>query len=248
MSAIMRIHPTSLLVLALLVCTLVAPRPAAAQPFDAVGTRAQGMAGAFVAVADDATATWWNPAGLATGAYLNAIIERGESRSRRIPLRLPARRGGPARQVLPSPIPRSGLSYYRVRVSQVAPRSTVYRGTPARPTRSRSGGDRFAFGGDDHVRHDGRSVGRQPPGPGVHGQAGSSRHGRFDRDCARRGTRPGGRSRRPARYRVRPGSRRHDPVRLVTNRRRGTARLRAGIRRRRRTASCWIGRPVRGLR
>ena len=33
------------------------------------GTRAAGMAGAFVAVADDATAVYWNPAGVATGSY-----------------------------------------------------------------------------------------------------------------------------------------------------------------------------------
>ncbi len=45
-------------------------RPASAQIYETVGIRAQGMAGAFVAVADDSTATWWNPAGLATGALL----------------------------------------------------------------------------------------------------------------------------------------------------------------------------------
>src|SRR6266481_2044160 len=50
---------------------------AAAQTTDTIGVRAQGMAGAFTAVADDATAGWWNPAGLAGGAYFNAIIESG---------------------------------------------------------------------------------------------------------------------------------------------------------------------------
>jgi hypothetical protein len=35
--------------------------------FEAAGERALGMAGAFVAVADDATAVHWNPAGLAVG-------------------------------------------------------------------------------------------------------------------------------------------------------------------------------------
>ena len=35
------------------------------------------MSGAFVAVADDATAVWWNPAGLATGPYFNAIRRKG---------------------------------------------------------------------------------------------------------------------------------------------------------------------------
>ena len=49
---------------------------AGAQSFESVGIRAQGMGGAFVAVADDATATWWNPAGLASGAYFNAFLER----------------------------------------------------------------------------------------------------------------------------------------------------------------------------
>src|SRR5262245_5451105 len=41
---------------------------ASAQPtFESVGERALGMGGAFVAVADDATATYWNPAGLVAG-------------------------------------------------------------------------------------------------------------------------------------------------------------------------------------
>ena len=41
------------------------------------------MGGAFVAVADDATATWWNPAGLAGGAYFSAILEIGSHREPR---------------------------------------------------------------------------------------------------------------------------------------------------------------------
>ena len=48
---------------------------AGAQTTDLIGVRAQGMGGAFTAVADDSTATWWNPAGLATGAFFNGIIE-----------------------------------------------------------------------------------------------------------------------------------------------------------------------------
>ena len=36
--------------------------------FESTGERALGMAGAFVGVADDATATYWNPSGLASGA------------------------------------------------------------------------------------------------------------------------------------------------------------------------------------
>jgi hypothetical protein len=51
---------------------------ARAQTFAAVGVRAQGMAGAFVAVADDATAVYWNPAGLATGGFFTAVGEVGD--------------------------------------------------------------------------------------------------------------------------------------------------------------------------
>ena len=44
-----------------------------------VGTRAAGMAGAFVAVADDATAVYWNPAGVATGSLVSAVVDFGQA-------------------------------------------------------------------------------------------------------------------------------------------------------------------------
>src|SRR3982751_592435 len=53
----------------------VAAAGVCAQTTDAIGVRAQGMGGAFTAVADDATASWWNPAGLAGGAFFNALLE-----------------------------------------------------------------------------------------------------------------------------------------------------------------------------
>lgn len=56
---------------------VVAVQPVSAQGFDTLGTRAQGMGGAFVAVADDASAVYWNPAGLGTGATLDAHLEIG---------------------------------------------------------------------------------------------------------------------------------------------------------------------------
>ena len=48
-----------------------------AQNFGGIGTRAEGMGGAFVAVADDATAVYWNPAGIATGATFDLQIATG---------------------------------------------------------------------------------------------------------------------------------------------------------------------------
>jgi hypothetical protein len=63
--AIVRLRVRALIALSLLLVSTV--RPAGAQPtFESTGERALGMGGAFVAVADDATATHWNPAGLAT--------------------------------------------------------------------------------------------------------------------------------------------------------------------------------------
>src|SRR5712672_1843444 len=48
-----------------------------AQTWAQVGERPQGMAGAFVAVADDASAVYWNPAGLATGSTFDAQVDVG---------------------------------------------------------------------------------------------------------------------------------------------------------------------------
>jgi hypothetical protein len=61
---------------AVLTLTLLAPGAAVAQTtFEAVGSRALGMGGAFVAVADDPSAVFWNPAGLASGQPAGATIE-----------------------------------------------------------------------------------------------------------------------------------------------------------------------------
>jgi hypothetical protein len=90
--------------------SLSAASAARAQPPDAVGVRAQGMGGAFTAVADDATATWWNPAGLATGAYLSADVEYG-----RTPDTDQTHRG------FALAFPALGLGYYRLTVSEIRP-------------------------------------------------------------------------------------------------------------------------------
>jgi F plasmid transfer operon, TraF, protein len=65
----------------LLVLTLIGgAQSAGAQGVEVVGVRALGMAGAWVAVADDATAIYWNPGGLATGAFASALVEHHEVR------------------------------------------------------------------------------------------------------------------------------------------------------------------------
>jgi hypothetical protein len=52
------------------------PAQAAAQTtFEVVGARALGMGGAFVAVADDPSAVFWNPAGLVSGQPAGVTIE-----------------------------------------------------------------------------------------------------------------------------------------------------------------------------
>ena len=88
--------------------------PAAGQSFESVGQRALGMGGAFVAVANDGSATWWNPAGLATGPFLDVSVGRvsGAADSR-----LPAARSGVWSLALATPP--LGISYYRLHITDI---------------------------------------------------------------------------------------------------------------------------------
>jgi len=95
------------------------PSLASAQLFETIGIRAQGMAGAFVAVADDSSATWWNPAGLASGAFFSGIVERGDARSPH----------DDSAFGVSFVVPSLGLSYYRLRISEPLPGG----GTPVSP-------------------------------------------------------------------------------------------------------------------
>ena len=60
---------------------LLLPPGTDAQTIDVMGARAAGMAGAFVGVADDASATYWNPGGLAAGAYFSLALDAGAERA-----------------------------------------------------------------------------------------------------------------------------------------------------------------------
>ena len=94
---------------------------ALAQPVEVLGTRALGMGGAFVAVADDASATYWNPAGLATGAFVSVVLdggptERGGDEDSRRPGE-PAREGTAAFAGVS--MPSLGVSFYRLSDTRV---------------------------------------------------------------------------------------------------------------------------------
>ena len=62
------------LILPILACLAVAAPASAQHAFELGGVRALGMGGAFVGVADDASAVYWNPAGLLTGPAIGATI------------------------------------------------------------------------------------------------------------------------------------------------------------------------------
>jgi hypothetical protein len=86
--------------------------PVAAQSFEVLGTRAAGMGGAFVAVADDASAVYWNPAGLVFGRSLFSVVvdgKLGEAEPDTSP-----RAGRQTAGIVAMTTPPIGLSYYRL--------------------------------------------------------------------------------------------------------------------------------------
>jgi hypothetical protein len=86
-----------------------------AQTIETVGERAMGMGGAFVAVADDSSATWWNPAALAAGPFMDASAgwsktefrQDGSVRVRTVPV------------AVSLSTPPFGVSYYRFRITNI---------------------------------------------------------------------------------------------------------------------------------
>jgi len=91
-------------------------RVSTAQTVETVGSRALGMGGAFVAVASDSSATWWNPAGLAAGPFLDAALARAVTESAGD---LPAGRARATWFALATPP--FGVSYYRLKITDVQP-------------------------------------------------------------------------------------------------------------------------------
>ena len=124
-------RPQSVRLSLLLACTLpllsFSSRVAAAQGFEPVGARAQGMGGAFVAVADDATATYWNPAGIATIPIFDASLTFGgleQSSYDRSSEGTPRPAWRSRNASVAGALPVVGVSYYRLRTSRAEPAPT----------------------------------------------------------------------------------------------------------------------------
>jgi hypothetical protein len=89
------------------------------------------MAGAFVGVADDASAVYWNPAGLASGAYASFVVDFGNQEG--VPNS--TARPGAWRQtgrILALSVPPVGLAYYRQGVYAGGPAEPAVLGVPGR--------------------------------------------------------------------------------------------------------------------
>jgi len=80
------------------------------------------MGGAFVAVADDSTATWWNPAGLAAGPFLDLALGRATTDTSDGEL------GHTSASWVALGTPPFGLSYYRLRVNEIEPSGATAQG------------------------------------------------------------------------------------------------------------------------
>jgi hypothetical protein len=93
------------------------PDLASAQAFETIGSRAAGMGGAFVAVADDSSAAYWNPAGFAAGSYFSLVLDRAGAKVN------PAADAAGSRSGLLIALgaPPVGLSYYRLRNTVLLP-------------------------------------------------------------------------------------------------------------------------------
>jgi hypothetical protein len=103
-------------------CLLALTAEARAQSLDAISTRAQGMAGAFVGVADDASAVYWNPAGLAGGAYFSLVLDGNGGRAVPDDEAEATSRSG---WLLALTTPALGLSYARLQTTQVRPAAGI---------------------------------------------------------------------------------------------------------------------------
>ncbi len=122
---------TTVLVLVVLSAAAVAEAQAP------LGTRAAGMAGAFVGVADDASAVYWNPAGLATGAIVSFVATFSYEDASSEDSQLAAGERHTGRMVALS-LPPVGVGYYRIGTYGTATPASAATGPPSREEVRRS--------------------------------------------------------------------------------------------------------------
>jgi len=114
MSSALRQSIPSLVTAVGLVCITGMTDVASAQAIETVGNRALGMGGAFVAVANDSSATWWNPGALADGPFVDFAIGRAAIEVNEL---VPAWRTDVSQFSLSTPP--IGFSYYRLRMTEI---------------------------------------------------------------------------------------------------------------------------------
>jgi hypothetical protein len=114
------------------------PGIASAQPLDQFGNRAAAL-GAFVAVADDASAVGWNPAGLASGPYFNIVLDiaRGTVDPGDV-LTSSASAARASSSLIAVGVPPLGISYYRLRQTGLSPAGTASSNRQERQVQFRS--------------------------------------------------------------------------------------------------------------
>ena len=103
-----------------------------------LGTRAAGMGEAFVAVADDATSVYWNPAGMATGAYFSFVVdfEDGTGPGDGQPPDRGASESGA--RFIGFTVPPLGVAYYRLSHRVAGPEASAGTSVPVREDGRRS--------------------------------------------------------------------------------------------------------------
>jgi hypothetical protein len=94
---------------------------AAAQTAEVVGTRALGMGGAFVAVADDPSAVYWNPAGLPRMGIIHLGLEWQSFETGRDDRLVSDPAAGGSSALVAMTTPPLGAFYYRLRQTNLFP-------------------------------------------------------------------------------------------------------------------------------
>jgi len=114
------------------------------------GTRASGLSGAFTGVADDASAVFWNPAGLASGGFFSLVLDHS------------SRDAGSA-TLLALGTPPLGLTYYRTDTGPAGEGRNRLVTHQAGATAVQSLADRIAVGATVKVVHGEARAGSGPP-------------------------------------------------------------------------------------